>query len=134
MPVKRPTGAAVGEVEELLDNDIQEVSTEVPVVEVPAVEPPVVETVADVVIEAAPSVADLLVKAAKTAPAKPIAVLDVVSDSKADTSKRVKVTFIKDHQYSVGLDKFDMKKGDKAIVELYMANLFASRNIAYITG
>lgn len=127
MPAKRTTGA-VGEVEELED-DIQEVSTDVPVVEAP--EPPVVNTATDVV-DIPPAPVKPVV--AKTAPAKPVVVLDVVSESNADTSKRVKVTFIKDHTYSVGLDKFDMKKGDKAIVELYLANLFASRNIAYITG
>lgn len=54
--------------------------------------------------------------------------------TKAGGAKNVKVQFIVNHSFSIGVTRYDMKKGDRMTVELHLANLFASRNIAYIVG
>lgn len=52
----------------------------------------------------------------------------------ASGAKLVKVQFIVNHSFSIGVVRHEMKKGDRMTVELHLANLFAQRNIAYIVG
>jgi nucleoid-associated protein YgaU len=54
--------------------------------------------------------------------------------TKESGAKNVKVQFIVSHSFNIGVVRYDMKKGDRMMVELHLANLFASRNIAYIVG
>ena len=48
--------------------------------------------------------------------------------------KLYKVKFLENHEFSVGITKHNAKKGEVVQVELHLANLFASRKIAYMLG
>ena len=70
----------------------------------------------------------------KPAVAKKAEVVEEVVDSPMTGGKFVKVHFVQDHTFSIGVQKHEMKKGDRMQVELYIANTLSERKIAYIIG
>lgn len=57
-----------------------------------------------------------------------------VATAKKPEVKKVKVKFLKNHDFNVGTEKISAKKDDIKMVEMHTANKLLGRQIAYILG
>jgi len=93
----------------------------------------VVETPSEVLTPAVP-VTDSKSANKKSQAIKKAEVVEEVVDSPISGGKFVKIHFVVDHTFSIGVQKHEMKKGDRMQVELHLANILSERKIAYIIG
>lgn len=57
---------------------------------------------------------------------------EVIAEAVAPKQKLYRIKFLENHEFYVGVEKHNAKKGDVLQVELHLANLFGQRKIAYM--
>lgn len=68
------------------------------------------------------------------APVANLVETEKVAMAKKPEVKRVKVKFLKNHDFNIGTEKISAKKDDIKMVEMHIANKLLGRQIAYILG